>query len=105
MSVRCRDLDELYSSSLFYSTIYRVPPFKAVLKMSDDECEVVYMRRTTSNVVHYGSLEDQERKRLQNVSSSKSMATDAIQAGISAGHINVTSGMKFIPIVSIFYLM
>lgn len=60
--------------------------------MSDDESEVLYMRRTNANVLHYGSLEDRERARLQDASSSGSMAADAIQAGISAGNINISTG-------------
>ena len=63
-----------------------------LLKMSDDDSEVVYMRRSNANVLHYGSLEDQERRRMQGAASSGSFASDAIQAGISAGNINVSSG-------------
>ncbi len=62
--------------------------------MSDDESEVVYMRRTNANVLHYGSLEAQERMRLMNPKTVGSMAADAIQAGISAGNINVTQGRR-----------
>ena len=60
--------------------------------MSDEESEVIYMRRTNANVLHYGSLEDRERQRLRDTSTSGSLASDAIQAGISAGNINVTAG-------------
>ena len=60
--------------------------------MSDEESEVIYMRRTNANVLHYGSLEDRERQRLQDTSTSGSLASDAIQAGISAGNINITAG-------------
>ena len=65
---------------------------QTVNKMSDDESEVVYMRRTSASVLHYGSLEDKERQRLHDGSTSGSMAADAIQAGISAGNINITAG-------------
>ncbi|XP_064616387.1 U4/U6 small nuclear ribonucleoprotein Prp4-like [Liolophura sinensis] len=54
--------------------------------MSDDD-EPQYKR---SKTLHYGSLEEQERRRLANPESTGSLASDAIQAGVSAGNINLT---------------
>ena len=76
--------------------------------MSDDESEVVYMRRTNANVLHYGSLENKEKQRLQDGSTAGSMAADAIQAGISAGNINISAGrnklcdVKYLLLVCLF---
>ena len=55
-----------------------------------DEESVRYVRRTES--IHYGSLEEQEKKRIARGGSvnAGSLAIDAIQAGISAGNINIT---------------
>ena len=60
--------------------------------MMDDDNEVTYMRRTKS--LHYGSLEEQEKRRQAGggKSTSGSMAADAIQAGIAAGNINIGGG-------------
>ena len=55
----------------------------------DDEGH--YTRKTQS--LHYGSLEEQERQRSNQTSSTTSAsASDAIQAGIAAGNINISSG-------------
>ena len=62
--------------------------------MSDDESEVVYMRKTNTSVLHYGSLEEREKKRLaEGTTSTGSLSGDAVKAGIAAGNINVSSGM------------
>ncbi|CAH1786164.1 unnamed protein product [Owenia fusiformis] len=58
--------------------------------MSDDEAEVVYVKRT--KVLHYGSLEEQEKRRQESATSAGSLAGDAIKAGIAAGNINISSG-------------
>lgn len=58
--------------------------------MSDDELDLPVPKR--SKVLHYGSLEDQERRRLNTDDTSGSMASDAIEAGIEAGNINITEG-------------
>ena len=42
-------------------------------------------------VLHYGSLEEQEKRRLESGESSGSLAGDAIKLGISAGNINLLS--------------
>ena len=42
-------------------------------------------------VLHYGSLEEQEKKRLESGQSSGSLAGDAIKSGITAGNINLAS--------------
>ena len=56
--------------------------------MSDEEEEVVYQRRTKA--IHYGSLQEQEEKRLaQGGSIGSSMSSTAISAGIAAGNINI----------------
>lgn len=60
--------------------------------MSDEE-EISYTRRTKS--IHYGSLEQQEKDRVaKGQASTGSLATDAIQAGISAGNININTQGK-----------
>ncbi|XP_046366916.1 U4/U6 small nuclear ribonucleoprotein Prp4-like [Haliotis rufescens] len=61
--------------------------------MSDDELDLPVPKR--SKVLHYGSLEDQERRRLNTDDTSGSMASDAIEAGIEAGNINITEGGHF----------
>ena len=58
--------------------------------MADDQDEVHYVRTSKEKVLHYGSLEDAERRRLANKDSSGS--TDAVKAGIAAGNINISSG-------------
>ena len=56
--------------------------------MSDEEEEVVYQRRTKA--IHYGSLQEQEEKRLaQGGSIGSSMSSTAISAGIAAGNISI----------------
>jgi U4/U6 small nuclear ribonucleoprotein PRP4 len=59
--------------------------------MSDEEETVTYTRQTKS--IHYGSLEEKEKQRLAVGQSSGSLASDAIQAGIAAGNINLTGGI------------
>ena len=59
--------------------------------MSDGEDEEVTFTRR-ERVIHYGSLEEQERQRLAGGSTAGSLAKDAIQAGIAAGNINITEG-------------
>ena len=58
--------------------------------MSDDEDEVAFTRK--EKVLHYGSLAEQEKARLDAAGSTGSLAQDAIKAGISAGNINLSSG-------------
>ena len=60
------------------------------LTMSDDEETITYTRPTKS--IHYGSLEEKEKQRLSAGQTSGSLASDAIQAGIAAGNINLTGG-------------
>lgn len=69
-------------------------------KMSDDD-EPQYKR---SKTLHYGSLEEQERKRLANPESTGSLASDAIQAGVSAGNINLTEGRQSLNPVTVAFL-
>lgn len=57
--------------------------------MSDEE-DVTYTRPTKS--IHYGSLEEKEKQRLSAGQTTGSLASDAIQAGIAAGNINLTGG-------------
>ena len=60
--------------------------------MSDDDDEVLYVRTTKEKVIHYGSLEEQERSRQAKKDTTGSLASDAISAGIKAGNINVSTG-------------
>ena len=61
--------------------------------MSDEEYEISYTKRSGNQVIHYGSIEERERRRqAQGQASSGSLASDAIQAGIAAGNINITDG-------------
>ena len=65
--------------------------------MSDDEDAVVYTKKTKS--LHYGSLEEQEKKRLAS-------GQDSVQTGIQAGNINISAGtvsLFFLPLC-VFYL-
>lgn len=57
--------------------------------MSDDEEQVAYVRRT--KVLHYGSLEEQERKRLAS-GVKTSLSERALNHGIESGHINISDG-------------
>ena len=64
--------------------------------MSDGEEEIVYKRRTKS--IHYGSLQEQEEKRLARSSASgsragSSLASEAHEAGVAAGNININKCM------------
>lgn len=58
---------------------------------------------TRRKVIHYGSLEEQERKRIESgETSSGSLAGDAIKSGISVGNINLgaTDGPDILETVS-----
>ena len=58
--------------------------------------------------VHFGSLEEQEKKRLQQNGEQKSSISPAILAGIKAGNINIASrGAHYIemPFLFLFFLM
>ena len=58
--------------------------------MSDeDDIELVVPKKT--RVLHYGSLEEKERARLASEQTSGSLASDAVQAGIESGNINISS--------------
>ena len=71
---------------------------KLSVTMYEDEETVHYMRRTET--VHYGSLEEQERRRLARGGGAGSLASDTIKAGISAGNINIMGdGKDFMPSV------
>ena len=56
--------------------------------MSDDDDAVVYQAR--SQKVHYGSLEETERRRLAHGGDGK--VKMALRDGIKAGHINIADG-------------
>ena len=63
--------------------------------MSEEDDAIVYTRRTKT--LHYGSLEEKEKQRLATGDqSSGSLASDALQAGIASGNINVTQGNHII---------
>ena len=62
--------------------------------MADQDREVSYTRRT--KVLHYGSLEEQERARLA-AGGSNSLSETALKTGIQMGNINITEGESLQP--------
>ncbi|XP_019643680.1 PREDICTED: U4/U6 small nuclear ribonucleoprotein Prp4-like [Branchiostoma belcheri] len=61
--------------------------------MSDDED--VPLPAKKAKVVHFGSLEEVERQRLAKQEGQGSLGTDAVQAGILSGNINISEGETF----------
>ena len=64
--------------------------------MSDDDEEVIFTAKR-SRTLHYGSLQEQEERR--------NMGPNAIQAGITAGNINISSGNVLFVVWVLFVLI
>eukprot|EP00058_Branchiostoma_floridae_P005347 XP_002590835.1 hypothetical protein BRAFLDRAFT_125722 [Branchiostoma floridae] len=61
--------------------------------MSDDED--VQLPSKKAKIVHFGSLEEVERQRLAKQEGQGSLGSDAVQAGILSGNINISEGETF----------